>query len=139
MSSHGKKMLAPVIITFVFLLYLLIYVVMLAQVVMAEPLALILAIPLVLLGVGMVYVLFARIREIRSGEVQKLKFPHRGNGIWFHCLFNESKIIPGSHPAWRTPFIYPGSIRMLSFSLSRKGIIPTNRFIAMLPECAEII
>ena len=68
MSSHGKKMLAPVIITFVFLLYLLIYVVMLAQVVMAEPLALILAIPLVLLGVGMVYVLFARIREIRSGE-----------------------------------------------------------------------
>ena len=52
MSSHGKKMLAPVIITIVFLLYLLIYVVMLAQVVMAEPLALILAIPLVLLGVG---------------------------------------------------------------------------------------
>ena len=69
MSSHGKKMLAPVIITFVFLLYLLIYVVMLAQVVMAEPLALILAIPLVLLGVGMVYVL---IREIRSGEEDDL-------------------------------------------------------------------
>ena len=72
MSSHGKKMLAPVIITFVFLLYLLIYVVMLAQVVMAEPLALILAIPLVLLGVGMVYVLFTRIREIRSGEEDDL-------------------------------------------------------------------
>jgi len=72
MSSHGKKMLAPVIITVVFLLYLLIYVVMLAQVVMAEPLALILAIPLVLLGVGMVYVLFTRIREIRSGEEDDL-------------------------------------------------------------------
>ena len=72
MSSHGKKMLAPVIITFVFLLYLLIYVVMLAQVVMAEPLAFILAIPLVLLGVGMVYVLFTRIREIRSGEEDDL-------------------------------------------------------------------
>ena len=72
MSSHGKKMLAPVIITVVFLLYLLIYVVMLAQVVMAEPLALILAIPLVLLGGGMVYVLFTRIREIRSGEEDDL-------------------------------------------------------------------
>ena len=72
MSSHGKKMLAPVIITVVFLLYLLIYVVMLAQVVMVEPLAFILAIPLVLLGVGMVYVLFTRIREIRSGEEDDL-------------------------------------------------------------------
>ena len=72
MSSHGKKMLAPVIITIVFLLYLLIYVVMLAQVVMVEPLAFILAIPLVLLGVGMVYVLFTRIREIRSGEEDDL-------------------------------------------------------------------
>lgn len=72
MSPHGRKMLAPVIITIIFLLYLLIYVVMLAQVVLSEPLALILAIPLVLLGVGMVYVLFARIREIRSGEEDDL-------------------------------------------------------------------
>ena len=55
-------MLAPVIITIVFLLYLLIYGALLAQVVLAEPLVLILAIPLILLGIGMVYVLFARIR-----------------------------------------------------------------------------
>jgi fatty acid desaturase len=72
MSSHGKKMLAPVIITIVFLLYLLIYGALLAQVVLAEPLVLILAIPLILLGIGMVYVLFARIREIRSGEEDDL-------------------------------------------------------------------
>lgn len=65
-------MLAPVIITIVFLLYLLIYGTLLAQVVLAEPLVLILAIPLVLLGTGMVYVLFARIREIRSGEEDDL-------------------------------------------------------------------
>ena len=72
MSSQGKKMLAPVIITIVFLLYLLIYGALLAQVVLAEPLVLILAIPLILLGIGMVYVLFARIREIRSGEEDDL-------------------------------------------------------------------
>ena len=65
-------MLAPVIITIVFLLYLLIYGALLAQVVLAEPLVLILAIPLILLGIGMVYVLFARIREIRSGEEDDL-------------------------------------------------------------------
>ena len=72
MSSHGKKLLAPLIITIVFLLYLCIYGAMIAQAALAEPLALILAIPLVLLGIGMVYVLFARIREIRSGEEDDL-------------------------------------------------------------------
>ncbi len=45
---------------------------MLMQAVVEEPLALILAIPLVLLGIGMVYMLFARIREIRSGEEDDL-------------------------------------------------------------------
>ena len=37
-----------------------------------QPLLILLAIPLVLLGVGMVYVLFARLREIRSGEEDDL-------------------------------------------------------------------
>ena len=60
-------MIAPVVITIIFLLYLFIYGAMLMQAVVEEPLALILAIPLVLLGIGMVYMLFARIREIRSG------------------------------------------------------------------------
>jgi hypothetical protein len=37
-----------------------------------EPMVILLGIPLVLLGGGMVYVLFARIREIRSGEEDDL-------------------------------------------------------------------
>ena len=57
MSPHGKKMIAPVVITIIFLLYLFIYGAMLMQAVVEEPLALILAIPLVLLGIGMVYML----------------------------------------------------------------------------------
>ncbi len=72
MSSHGKKMLAPVIITIVFLLYLFIYGAMLMQAALEEPLAILLAVPLVLLGIGMVYMLFTRIREIRSGEEDDL-------------------------------------------------------------------
>ena len=72
MSPHGKKMIAPVVITIIFLLYLFIYGAMLMQAVVEEPLAFILAIPLVLLGIGMVFMLFARIREIRSGEEDDL-------------------------------------------------------------------
>ena len=67
-----EKMIAPVVITIIFLLYLFIYGAMLMQALVEEPLALILAIPLVLLGIGMVYMLFARIREIRSGEEDDL-------------------------------------------------------------------
>ena len=52
-------MIAPVVITIIFLLYLFIYGAMLMQAVVEEPLA-------------MVYMLFARIREIRSGEEDDL-------------------------------------------------------------------
>ncbi len=72
MSSHGKKMLAPVIITIIFLLYLCIYGAMLMHAVVEEPLAILLAIPLVLLGIGIIYMLYARIQEIRSGEEDDL-------------------------------------------------------------------
>ena len=65
MSPHGKKMIAPVVITIVFILYLLIYLVM-------EPLVILMGIPLVLLGIGSVYTLFSRIKEIRSGEEDDL-------------------------------------------------------------------
>ena len=68
MSSHGKKMIAPIIITILFLLYLAVYGMLLIKAAMAEPQAILLGVPLVLLGIGMVYTLFTRIREIRSGE-----------------------------------------------------------------------
>ena len=72
MSPHGKKMIAPVVITIVFILYLLIYLVMLVREAVAEPLVILMGIPLVLLGIGSVYTLFSRIKEIRSGEEDDL-------------------------------------------------------------------
>ena len=72
MSHHGKKMIAPVVITILFLLYLLVYIVMLAREASAEPLVILMGIPLVLLGIGSVVTLFGRIKEIRSGEEDDL-------------------------------------------------------------------
>ena len=72
MSPHRKKMIAPVIITIVFLLYLLVYLVMLVREASTEPLVILMGIPLVLLGIGSVYSLFSRIKEIRSGEEDDL-------------------------------------------------------------------
>ena len=72
MSSHGKKMIAPIIITILFLLYLAVYGTLLIKAAMAEPQVILMGIPLVLLGIGMVYILFTRIREIRSGEEDDL-------------------------------------------------------------------
>ena len=72
MSPHGKKMIAPVVITIVFILYLLIYLVMLVREAVMEPLVILMGIPLVLLGIGSVYTLFSRIKEIRSGEEDDL-------------------------------------------------------------------
>jgi hypothetical protein len=70
--DHRKKMVAPIIITVVFLLYLIGYIAALAA---ASKLSLIMipvAIPLIALGVGMVYTLKSRIKEIRSGEEDDL-------------------------------------------------------------------
>ena len=72
MSSHGKKMIAPIIITAAFLLYLVVYGALVAMAALEEPLVILFGIPLVLLGIGMVYTLVARIREIRSGEEDDL-------------------------------------------------------------------
>ena len=72
MSHHGKKMIAPVVITILFLLYLLVYIVMLAREASAEPLVILMGVPLVLLGIGSVVTLFGRIKEIRSGEEDDL-------------------------------------------------------------------
>ena len=72
MTPHWKKMIAPIIITIVFLVFLAFYIALLVKATAMQPLLILLAIPLVLLGVGMVYVLFTRLREIRSGEEDDL-------------------------------------------------------------------
>ncbi|MBO6164562.1 MAG: hypothetical protein J6N77_05885 [Lachnospiraceae bacterium] len=72
MKNHGKKMLAPIIITVVFLAYLAIYGVAVVLATELEPVMILFAIPLIALGIGMVYVLAARIKEIRSGEEDDL-------------------------------------------------------------------
>lgn len=68
MSEKGKKMIAPIVITAFFILYLIVYVVLVIRVAVFEPLLIMLAIPLVLLGGGLVYVLLERLNEIKKGE-----------------------------------------------------------------------
>ena len=65
-------MIAPIVITVFFLLYLAIYLVLVFSSVGLSPIILLLAIPLVMLGVGLVKVLVSRIKEIRSGEEDDL-------------------------------------------------------------------
>ncbi len=72
MKNHGKKMLAPIIITIVFLVYLAIYGVAVVLATELEPVMILFAIPLIALGIGIIYVLVARIKEIRSGEEDDL-------------------------------------------------------------------
>ncbi len=72
MKGHKKKMIAPICITAVFLIYLAFYGWMLAFLGEWKPVFLVLLIPLIALGAGMVYMLVTRIREIRSGEEDDL-------------------------------------------------------------------
>ena len=71
-KEHNKKMVAPIIITIVFLAYLLIYGILVVKAAEWSPALILFAIPLIALGIGMVYVLITRIREIRSGEEDDL-------------------------------------------------------------------
>lgn len=70
--EHRKKMLAPVVITAVFILYLIGYGIALAVATEWSPVMLLIAVPLIALGIGMVYTLKSRIKEIRSGEEDDL-------------------------------------------------------------------
>ena len=70
--EHRKKMLAPVVITAIFILYLIGYGIALAVATEWSPVMLLIAVPLVALGIGMVYTLKSRINEIRSGEEDDL-------------------------------------------------------------------
>ena len=68
MNNHGKKMLAPVIIAIIIVLYYVGF----AAVCLVIPIPFLLKlifgiVPLVLAGV-MIYVVITRIKEIRSGE-----------------------------------------------------------------------
>ena len=71
--EHRKKMAAPIVITVLFVLYLIAYVVMVILAAGWSPAMLLLTIPLVALGIGMVVVLKERIREIKSGEEDDLE------------------------------------------------------------------
>ena len=72
MTEHGRKMIAPILITIVFLLYLFAYVALIVMAAADTPLVILFGIPVLLLGIGMVYVLYTRNREIRSGEEDDL-------------------------------------------------------------------
>ena len=72
MDDHKKKMIAPIVITVVFLLYLVIYGRFLLAAAEFSPVMLLAAIPLAALGIGMIQVVKERINEIRSGEEDDL-------------------------------------------------------------------
>ena len=71
-AEHRKKRAAPSVITVLFLVYLAVYGILIAAASLLLPVLILLAIPLVALGVGMVAALVARIKEIRSGEEDDL-------------------------------------------------------------------
>ncbi len=72
MSNRRKKMIAPIIITAVFLLYLLVYVIMIAGAMTITPVMFLFAVPLIALGTGMIVVLRERLKEIKEGEEDDL-------------------------------------------------------------------
>ena len=71
-DNHKKKMIAPVIVTVIFLLYLVIYLLVIMFASEVNPLFLLFAGPLIGLGIAMVNTLNSRINEIRSGEEDDL-------------------------------------------------------------------
>lgn len=71
-AQHKKKMIAPILITVLFIVYLIAYGIGIGTAVEWSPLMILLAIPLAALGIGMVYILKTRINEIRSGEEDDL-------------------------------------------------------------------
>ena len=69
-DEHKRKMIAPIVITVLFLAYLVIYIA--ALITVSKWSLVIFAIPLIALGIGMVYTLKSRMKEIRSGEEDDL-------------------------------------------------------------------
>ena len=72
MKDHRNKMAAPIVITILFLAYVIAYGVLLMMAGEWNAWFLLLAVPVAMLGAGMIIALIARIREIRSGEEDDL-------------------------------------------------------------------
>ena len=72
MNDHSKKKIAPIVITVLFVAYLLVYIVFLMNAVSFHPAIALLALPLLALAAGMVYILYTRIKEIDGGEEDDL-------------------------------------------------------------------
>ena len=72
-KEHRKKMIAPIVIAVFFVGYLALYIYMLFfAAAVTKPVLFLLAVPLAALGVGMIWVLITRIREIDKGEEDDL-------------------------------------------------------------------
>ncbi len=70
-ENHGKKMVAPVIITVLMILYYIVYFSFIIRLIGSGPAVLLGIIPAAL-GAVSVYVCIQRIQEIRSGEEDDL-------------------------------------------------------------------
>ena len=70
-DEHGKKMIAPIVITVLYIIYYIIYGTILVHLVPGIGGILLGIIPIVL-AVTMIYVCMQRINEIRSGEEDDL-------------------------------------------------------------------
>ena len=71
-DKQRRKMIMPIVITVVFLLYLTGYGTAIVAATEWSPVMILIAIPLVALGIGMIVALKSRIKEIRSGEEDDL-------------------------------------------------------------------
>ena len=71
-NDHRKKMIAPIIITVIFVLVMVAYGFVLVSSLGTNPIVILLIFPLMALGIGMVNTLKSRIKEIRSGEEDDL-------------------------------------------------------------------
>ncbi len=72
MKKHRKKMVAPIVITIVMILYFVCYFGFLLSLMHTVLQKLLLGICPALLGIGMIYVCVERIKEIRGGEEDDL-------------------------------------------------------------------
>lgn len=72
MKKHRKKMVAPIVITIVMILYFVCYFGFLLSLMHTVLQKVLLGICPALLGIGMIYVCVERIKEIRGGEEDDL-------------------------------------------------------------------
>lgn len=72
MKKHRKKMVAPIVITIIMILYFVCYFGFLLSLMHTVLQKVLLGICPALLGIGMIYVCVERIKEIRGGEEDDL-------------------------------------------------------------------